>query len=180
MSKGDPKWNVLLDRLADWIVILTGLAVLAMTLMISFDALMRYFLDQPQLFVDELTSFLLVGVVFLGTAPTFRKGGHIRVDLITNCLTPSTQSKLRVLTLFIGIALLGIIVYETLRSAAVAYEMGRLSAVMLYPLWIAMIFIPLGLALMAFFMAMKLREEMRSRRPGASKSGPENPRKIAH
>jgi len=150
--------------------LLTGLGVLAMTLMVSYDVLMRYFLDQPQLFVDDLTSFLLVAVIFLGAGPVFYRGGHIRVDLVTSRLRPRVQSRLRVATLFIGIALLGIVIYQTALSTLAAFQTGRVSAVMNYPLWTGMIFIPLGLVLMVFFMAVQLVKELRGE-PRADRQG---------
>jgi TRAP-type C4-dicarboxylate transport system permease small subunit len=152
-----------LERFSDRIVLLTGLCVLAMTLMVSYDVLMRYFLDDPQLFVDDLTSFLLVAVIFLGAGPVFYKGGHIRIDLVTSHLKPKTQSRMRVFTLLIGIALLGIVIYETMVSTLGAFQTGRVSAVMNYPLWIGMIFIPLGLILMIFFMGVELVNAMKGR-----------------
>jgi len=48
--------------------LLAGAATLAIVLLISYDALMRYFFDQPQLFVDELASFLEVLIIFGGLA----------------------------------------------------------------------------------------------------------------
>ena len=45
---------------------LGGLATLVMTGLIAFDVLMRYFLNEPQLFVDEVVGFLQVLVVFGG------------------------------------------------------------------------------------------------------------------
>jgi len=164
-----------LERFAEGTALISGLAILAMTLMVSYDVLMRFFLGEPQLFIDELTSFLLVVVIFLGTGPTFFKGGHIRVDLVTNRLQPRSRTRLRVSTLFIGIALLGIITYETTVSTMVAFQTGRLSAVMGYPLWTAMLFIPLGLVLMAFFMVVELAKEMR----GKGEKGQERPPDIS-
>jgi TRAP-type C4-dicarboxylate transport system permease small subunit len=160
MSQSGGSKRAGLEAFSRWIILITGLGVLAITLLVSYDVLMRYFLDRPQLFVDELTSFILVGVIFFGTGPVFYKGGHIRVDLVTSHLKSKTQRGLRVATLFIGIALLGIITYETLVSTVVAFQMGRLSAVMAYPIWIAMSFIPLGLILMAFFMLIGLVVEI--------------------
>jgi TRAP-type C4-dicarboxylate transport system permease small subunit len=145
-----------LERFSERIILLTGLGVLAMTLMVSYDVLMRYFLDDPQLFVDDLTSFLLVAVIFLGAGPVFYKGGHIRIDLVTSRLKTKTQSRVRVITLSVGIVLLGIVIYETMVSTVAAFQTGRVSAVMNYPLWVGMIFIPLGLILMIFFMGMEL------------------------
>ena len=152
-----------LERFSEGIILLTGLAVLAMTLMVSFDVLMRYFLDQPQLFVDDLTSFLLVAMIFLGAGPVFYKGGHIRIDLVTNLLKPKTQSRMRVITLSMGIAFLFIVIYETMVSTLAAFQTGRVSAVMNYPLWVGMIFIPLGLILMVFFMGVQLVNEIRGK-----------------
>ena len=152
-----------LERFSDRIVLLTGVGVLAMTLMVSYDVLMRYFLDDPQLFVDDLTSFLLVAIIFLGAGPVFYKGGHIRIDLVTSRLKTKTQSRLKVITLFIGIVLLGIVIYETMVSTVDAFQTGRVSAVMNYPLWAGMVFIPLGLILMIFFMGVELAKELRGR-----------------
>ncbi len=174
---GESRFLSWLSQLA---ILASGIAVLVITLLISFDVLMRYFLDQPQLFVDELTSFLLVALIFLGTGPTFQKGGHIQVDLLTSRLNSRTQDRLRIITLLIGILLLAIIIYETWISTVVAFRLGRVSAVMLYPLWIAMGFVPLGLILMVFFMAVKLISVIsgkEDRKPAGSK---ELPAEISH
>lgn len=172
--------NRFLSWLSQSIILISGMAVLVITLLISFDVLMRYFLDQPQLFVDELTSFLLVAVIFLGTGPTFQKGGHIQVDLLTSRLRSRTQDRMRILTLLIGILLLGIITYETWISTAVAFRLGRVSAVMLYPLWIAMAFVPLGLILMGLFMVVKLVSVVRGREDTKTAGSKDLPAEISH
>ena len=48
--------------------LLGGLAVLAITLLISLDVALRFFLNRPLLFVDEVASFLQLLVVFGGLA----------------------------------------------------------------------------------------------------------------
>jgi TRAP-type C4-dicarboxylate transport system permease small subunit len=138
-----------------------GLAVLLMTGLISFDVLMRYFLGEPQLFVDEVSGFLQVLVIFWGLAYTFQAGGHIRVDLITTHLPARVRAWLRVVTLAVGIALLAVVAWVTGESAWTAYQYGRVSTVMLYPLWLPMLLIPTGLALMTFAMAGALTRQLR-------------------
>jgi TRAP-type transport system small permease protein len=152
-----------LDRFSERLILITGLGILAITLLVSMDVLMRFFLNEPQLFVDDLSSFLLVAVVFLGTGPTFYKGGHIRVDLMTSRLNRRAQSRLRVVTLSIGIIILGIIIYETSLSTLAALDTGRVSAVMAWPLWPAMLFIPAGLLLMAFFLGVEMVRELKNK-----------------
>lgn len=180
ISPPDSRKKTGFEQFSERIILLAGLGILAITLLVSFDVLMRYFLNEPQLFVDELSSFLLVAVVFLGTGPTFYKSGHIRVDLITSRLKPKTQSRLRVITLFLGIALLGVIIYETMVSTVAAFQTGRASAVMVYPLWTAMLFIPLGLILMAFFMGVEMVKAVKGKGEKAEQGTKDISSEISH
>jgi TRAP-type C4-dicarboxylate transport system permease small subunit len=142
--------------------LLGGLATLAITVLVAFDVLMRYFLDQPQLFVDEIASFLQVLVIFWGLAHTWEVGGHIRVDLVTSHLPGGVQAGLRVVTLAVGVAFLAIVSWVTGLSALTAYRYGRVSTVMLYPIWIPMALIPTGLGLMTLAMLVTLGRQGRA------------------
>ncbi len=151
------------DRIPRWAAFLSGLSVLVITIMITFDVLMRYFLNKPQLFVDELSTLILILIIFGGIAHTFQRGGHIRVDLLTTRLGRRANRALRIFTLLLGIIFLGIITQNTLLSSIVAYRLERLSMVMFYPLWIPMLLIPLGTGLMALVMVIKVIAEVKAR-----------------
>lgn len=152
----------MMERASGVAALLGGLATLAIAGMITLDVLMRYFLAQPLLFVDELASFLQVLIVFGGLAYTFRSGGHVRVDLVTSHLSPSARAWLRVATLALGILLIATVIWTTAQSAVTAHRFGRVSAVMLYPLWLPMLLIPAGLLLMALAMLGTLRRQLRN------------------
>jgi TRAP-type C4-dicarboxylate transport system permease small subunit len=141
--------------------LLAGFATLAIVLLVSYDVTMRSFFNQPQLFVDEVASFLQVLLIFGGAAATFRSGGHVRVDLLTAHVRPAARAWLRVLTLLLGVVLLAVVIWVTTQSALNAYRYGRVSAVMLYPLWLPMACIPAGLALMALAMLGALGRQVR-------------------
>ncbi|OLC13178.1 MAG: hypothetical protein AUH29_13825 [Candidatus Rokubacteria bacterium 13_1_40CM_69_27] len=152
----------MIGRAAGMAALLAGFATLAIVLLISYDVAMRSFFQQPQLFVDEVASFLEVLVVFAGAAYTFRTGGHVRVDLITGHVRRPLRAWLRVVTLTLGIVFLAVVVWVTTRSGITAWHYGRVSAVMLYPLWLPMLFIPAGLALMALAMLVTLVRQVRA------------------
>lgn len=152
----------MIGRAAGVAGLLAGFATLAIVVLISYDVFMRYFFDRPQLFVDEVASFLEVLVVFGGAAYTFRAGGHVRVDLLTGHVRPAARAWLRLVTLALGVAFLAIVIWVTGRSAISAYRFGRVSAVMLYPLWLPMAVIPAGLALMALAMLVTLLRQVRT------------------
>ena len=152
----------MIGRLAGVAALLTGFATLAIVLLISYDVAIRYFFNQPQVFVDEVASFLEVLVVFGGAAYTFRVGGHVRVDLVTGRIRPAARAWLRVVTLALGIVFLAVVIWVTTQSGITAFRYGRVSAVMLYPLWLPMLFIPAGLALMALAMLAALARQARA------------------
>jgi TRAP-type C4-dicarboxylate transport system permease small subunit len=143
---------------------LAGLAVLVIVALITADVVMRYFFNEPQLFVDEVASFLQVAVIFGGLAHTFRTGGHVRVDLVTSRLPAPARAWLRLVGLVASLGFLGIVMWTTTQSALTAYRYGRVSTVMLYPLWWPMLVIPLGLALLAVVMLAALVQQLRALR----------------
>ncbi|PYO30471.1 MAG: hypothetical protein DMD86_13515 [Candidatus Rokuibacteriota bacterium] len=152
----------MIGRAAGVAALLAGFATLAIVLLISYDVAMRYFFEQPQLFVDEVASFLEVLVVFGGAAYTFRVGGHVRVDLVTGRLGPAARAWLRVVTLGLGVVFLAVVIWVTVQSGITAFRYGRVSTVMLYPLWLPMLLIPAGLALMALAMLATLARQVRA------------------
>ena len=54
----------MIARLSWVAALLAGIATLVIAVLISADVLLRYFLNAPLLFVDEVASFLLVLVIF--------------------------------------------------------------------------------------------------------------------
>jgi C4-dicarboxylate transporter DctQ subunit len=157
-----------IGRIARSAATLAGLAVLAIVALITYDVAMRYLFNEPQLFVDELASFLEVVVIFGGLAYTFRTGGHVRVDLVTTHLPGRVRARLRAVGLVLGLVFLAIVMWTTVDSALTAHRYGRVSAVMLYPLWPTMLLIPLGLVLLALVMLGALAAQLRAlRRPDA-------------
>lgn len=153
-----------MGRLARSASTLAGVAVLAIVALITYDVAMRFFFEEPQLFVDEVASFLELFVIFGGLAYTFRTGGHVRVDLVTGRLPGRTRTWLRVTGLVLGVVFLAVVIWTTAQSALTAYRYGRVSAVMLYPLWAPMALIPLGLALLAAVMLVALGAQLRALR----------------
>lgn len=158
----------MIERASRWLAVLAGVAILVITLLVSMDVLMRYFLNKPQLYVDELASFLQVFVIFGGLAYTFLVGGHVRVDLLTAHMRPVRRARLRAVTLVMGILLVAIIAWVTMQSAISAFNYDRASTVMIYPLWLPMICIPLGLLLMLAAMGATLLRQIRALRGPAA------------
>ena len=154
----------MIARLSWAAALLAGIATLIIAVLISADVLLRYFFNSPLLFVDEVASFLLVLVIFGGLAYTSWCGAHVRVDLVTTHLRPALRAWLRAGGLVLGIVFILVVSWTTLQSALTAYRYGRVSTVMLYPLWVPMLLIPAGLILMSAVMLGALRRQVRAAR----------------
>jgi C4-dicarboxylate transporter DctQ subunit len=151
----------LIVRAAQVAALLAGVATLAIVLLVTYDVVMRSVFGEPQLFVDEVASFLQVLLIFGGAAYAFCAGSHVRVDVVTGHVRRTARAWLRLITLTLGVLLLVVVMWVTTQSTYTAFRYGRVSAVMLYPLWFPMAFIPAGLALMALAMIAALVRQVR-------------------
>ncbi len=111
---------------------------------------MRYFLNQPIPWVDELVGYLLVGLVMLAAADALRRGEHISVDLVTDRLGPRgrrlTAAAGQLAALVAGIAL----AVGGWQTAAFSKLLGIYSTGYLaVPIYLPQLLIPLGGLLLA-------------------------------
>lgn len=65
---------------------MAGVGALFMALAITMDVALRYMFNAPTKWVNELSSYLLLVITFLGLAYTLREKGHIRADFLVRRL----------------------------------------------------------------------------------------------
>ena len=66
---------------------LSAILVVLTLAITGYSVVQRYFFGTPLTWTDELSGFLVVGIVMLGTAETLRRGEHISVDLLSSQAT---------------------------------------------------------------------------------------------
>lgn len=75
-----------LTALCDWLSDAAGAvgaaATLLLTAMVAGGVFARRVLNSPFLFVEEVSGYMVLAIVFLGLAYTMKGNGHIRVELI--------------------------------------------------------------------------------------------------
>ena len=59
------------------------LCVIALMIVVTYEVVCRYVLNAPTAWSDEIASYLLISIVFLGLAQNLRRGDHIRIEIIT-------------------------------------------------------------------------------------------------
>src|SRR5690625_539186 len=110
---------------------------------------MRYVLDVPTTWHDEIARYLVIWGVLLGSAVALRDNEHIRVEVLYNFLPKSMKklvnqfANLTILLFFIVMIVYGFQLVET------KFVSGENSTSGLLPLWIVYSILPLSGVIMA-------------------------------
>ena len=131
------------------------LLFVAITVAICAEVLLRYGFNRPIAWVVELSEYALLWITFLGASYVLRHGGHVRVDILLQYLSPAA---LRVCGMVsaASCALTSLVIF--------AFGID-------VPAWIVLIVIPIGsLLLLLRFARLFLEYRSRARDFGAEPS----------
>lgn len=131
-----------------------GIALAAGTLLasmfvIGYSIVMRYFVNQPVPWVDELAGYLLVGAVMLAAADALLKGEHIAVDIVTERLS-ARGKRWTALGGLVAVALSAfLLAVEGADMVGFSKMVGLMSnGYLAVPMWIPQLLVPVGAALL--------------------------------
>lgn len=82
------------DLIIEILSYLAGVIMLAITVIVSWSAVVRYLGFRPPLWTFQFTEYALLWFTFLGAAWLLREGGHISIDTIVSRLNRKTRRKL--------------------------------------------------------------------------------------
>jgi TRAP-type C4-dicarboxylate transport system permease small subunit len=129
----------------------------------------RYVFFSPIASAEEVMLFLFVGTVFLGNSYVGWKGRQIRMDVFLHALPAAWRRGLDVLADVAVIVVSLVIIVVGWPAIQMLAEFDQRSQVAEIPLVLPQALIPIGLALNALFVAVRLVESFRT--GGAEPSG---------
>lgn len=137
-------------RLAAWGIGLAAATLIASMLLIVYAVVMRYFLNQPPPWVDEVVGYLLVAAVMLASADALLQGDHIGVDILTERLGARGR-KIALLFGLLAVTVCGVLlINEGIDMAAFSRMVGLNSnGFLATPMWMPQLLVPIGGALLA-------------------------------
>lgn len=98
------------DKFADYIGIITGIAMVLMILNVFYDVIMRYFFKAGSIAMQEMEWHLFSVIILLGVAYTLKEDGHVRVDLIYDRLNHKKKAMINMVGVFLFILPIAILV----------------------------------------------------------------------
>ena len=124
-------------RLCTAAMAVAGLAAVLMMALVTVEVIGRSFFNVSTLIADEMGSYLLVTLTFLGLAPTLRDGGFIRIDVYLARARGRPRAVLDACIVVLAIGYIVTLDWYLWGLAANSYRLGTTSIqVARTPLWI--------------------------------------------
>ncbi|MGI9513199.1 MAG: TRAP transporter large permease subunit [Anderseniella sp.] len=136
------------DLLSKCAGLASALALLAIVSFVCFEVISRYVFNEPTVWVNEYSTYLLMGIAFVGLAYAQRENSHIQVELLLGYLAEPIRRKLEILTLWIG---LFFVVFAGWQMISFNYQEyindTRNWGLLATPQWIPELFVSIGYGL---------------------------------
>jgi C4-dicarboxylate transporter DctQ subunit len=116
----------------------------------------RYFFSVSIAWAEEVMLFLMIGAVFLAAPPVGWLGRHIRMDVIVSMLPARFRTAFEAFSDLVTIATCLMVAWFAWPVVTMLAELDQRSAMANIPLVIPQAAVPLGLALMALLIAVRL------------------------
>ncbi len=141
-----------LDRIENAMAGLATLLLVGITGAVCLEVFMRYVINQPLVWVVELSEYALLYICFLGTAWALRNDNHVKVDIVLNTLPHRVRRVLGVISSLLGISIAAILLIWGTLATWEKFQSGAYNpTVVEFPAWIVLICIPLG----SFFLGIR-------------------------
>lgn len=129
------------------------LCVITMMMVVTYEVISRYLLNAPTTWSDEIASYLLIAIVFLGLAQNLRLGDHIRIDIITQKVSARIRLRLELFAYAVGL------VFSVMLAVGVWIRFHNFwmrntvsDSPLMTPLWIPMVPVLLGAVILVLAM----------------------------
>ena len=140
---------VLIGRLNEFIGKAASFLILALIGIIVFEVLSRYFFNAPTKWSNEISQYLLAGVVMLGGAFCLVHNEHVRVDIFYRNFRRKNRVFVEVLTCLLVLSFVSAMVWKGSELCVDAFVHDKRSMTILeLPLFPSMVLVPIGAALL--------------------------------
>jgi len=122
--------------------------LIALTLLVFFEIIMRYFLNSPSVWGYDMSLWLYGMPALLAGGYVLANKGHANMDVLYTKLTPRKRAILDLITCFMFFAFTGVLLYQGLRFANFAITGNEMAiGAWKVPVWPVKIFVPIAAAL---------------------------------
>jgi TRAP-type C4-dicarboxylate transport system permease small subunit len=135
----------------------SGLGVLVMGLILTYEVLSRYAFNAPTIWVQETSTYLYMWTMLAAGSYTLQMRKHVHVDLVIDRLPARPKAAVEALTSAVGMVFCAIVSVQAFDMIAATLRFAKVSATPLrVPLWIPQSALLMGFVLLTFQFAFHL------------------------
>jgi C4-dicarboxylate transporter DctQ subunit len=135
------KWRERYAALEDY---LSGTLIVIGVGMIFFGVVWRYVLNNPQAWVDEISTYFVIWGTLIGAAVALRDGHHIQVDIVYDRVSPRLQQAFNIFSNLLGLLFCALFIFFGGNLLSMYFETQQQSTDTGIYLWIVYLVIPLS------------------------------------
>lgn len=121
----------ILKKINVFCAFVAGLVLLFITLSIFVDVVLRYFFSSPTIWVTEVSTYLFLYLIFLGTSYALQQGAHIRVTFLLDHLSQKLKRIINVFTSLFSMIFTVVLLWQSSRMTWSAFSEHWTSPTML-------------------------------------------------
>lgn len=135
------RFIIFLEDMISGLFLVTGLGL------VFYGVIMRYFVNKPVFWIDEVATYFVIWGALLGLGVALREGRHITVVVLFDALPLKVRRILSILVNTMGLVFCVFFAYAGILLEKTYLMLGQASLNSQTPLWIPYLIIPLSGAL---------------------------------
>jgi len=118
-----------------WFSYAGAILILAMTVLITYDVILRYFFNDPMLGAHEMVEYLLLTCFFLFLTDCWNASTHVRMGIVYEKMTGWVKKAADAFIGITGALLFGVMALKIWEELLYAFEADQISSELLMPIW---------------------------------------------
>ncbi len=145
------KFRAVVERCNLALGIVSGLGILVMGIILSYEVVCRYVFNSPTIWAQEIAIYLYMWTMLAAASYTLQSGKHINVDLVIVHLPARARALAEIATSAIGAVFCAVVAVQAYEMIAVTVQFGKVTATPLrVPMWIPQSALLIGFLLLTF------------------------------
>lgn len=145
-----------INRLIGGLLAIAGITLISMVGLSVWNVISRYVFDDALLWADEIATFAMIALAFLGAIACAWQGRDIRMDIILNMVPARAQHGLRIIQQITIIGITGWVAWLSWGYVARILAVGMLSTGARVPMWMVHGTLTLGYAMFSLIAFARL------------------------
>jgi len=135
------------------------------SLLLFFNVIMRYIFHNAIYWAGELSCYLMVWLIFVGSSQVVKEEGHISVSLLSDLVPKKVRRYLQCFVTIFSLFFCIILTFYSFEHVVQTKDSHQISPALEMPMWIAYLSIPVGSALTSFRYIQHLKKCITASRP---------------